>query len=175
MMEYGKHRSFEGEEYDRENNLFYLSIYPKSRKIMSGKKETSYDTSKVVNVVIHDVKKQTSKPLFEETSGHEVLTHLLFETSYDEKLKEITFNRYSSKVQNNRRIEKRPLLDRLLVCQEDLDSGLKKLWAFDKDGSNQRLLVSLPKEAEWRLDVYNQSSRTFIRDADNPEIRDYDW
>lgn len=172
---YGKHTNNPGEEYDREFNLFYLSVHPKSKKLMGGSKEMTYDSSKTSNIIVYDVKKKTSLKLFDQVSDKEVITHLLFETAYDEKQEQVVFNRYSSKVQNNGYIERRSLKNRLLVCQEDMDSHKKKLWTFTKYGGERNLLATLDRSEEWRLDVHNSKIRTFFRSIENPAITDYDW
>ena len=175
LVQYGKQRNLPGEEYDREYNLFYLSIHPRSKKLIGSKKEIEHDASKTNNVIIYNIEKKTSLILFDQVSDKEVITHLLFETAYDEKQEEVIFNRYSSKVQNNEHIKKRPLKNRLLICQEDVDSHKKKLWIFDKDGSGKKLLAELDGSEEWRLDIYNSKIRTFLRTTENPSITDYDW
>ncbi len=174
-MNYKYQRKFNTEEYDRQFNLFYLSIHPKAKKLMGGKKDTGYDLTKVSNIVIYDVSNQSSKILFEEVSDKEVITHVLFETEYNEQQQEILFNRHSSKIQNNHTIAHRQLYNQLLICQENTDTHHKKLWISKKDGSSKKLLAELDATTEWRLDVYNRKIRTFTRSSENPLIEDYDW
>ncbi len=174
-MNYKYQRKFNTEEYDRQFNLFYLSIHPKAKKLMGGKKDTGYDLTKVSNIVIYDVANKRSKVLFENVIDKEVITHMLFETGYDEKLQEILFNRQSSKIQNNHSIAHRQSYNQLLICQENTDTYHKKLWISKKDGSSLALLAELDNTTEWRLDVYNGKVRVFRRSDENPFVKDYNW
>lgn len=174
-MDYKYQRNFDTEEYDRECNLFYLSIHPKTKKLMGGKKDAEPDLKKVSNIIIYDVAQQISKVLFETIGDKEVITHLFFEAAYDEQKQEIIFNRYSSKIQNNHGVEQRLVKDRLLICQENRDTHQKKLWTSKKDGTSRKLLAELKADQEWRLDVYNGKVRTFRRSTENPSVTDHDW
>ncbi|MEN7548085.1 hypothetical protein AAG747_09195 [Rapidithrix thailandica] len=166
------------EEYDRQYNLFYLSLHPyiRTKSLMGSKKEEEQDKSKVANIVIYDINNQQSKTLFEQVNEQEVITHFLFETAYDKKEKGMEYNRcYSHKIQNNYDIETRSPLDKLLICQRNLESGKSKLWTANKNGDALLLLAELDKDMEWIVDVYNQKVRTFNRCMDEMKIRDYDW
>ncbi|MEW7289196.1 hypothetical protein [Aquimarina sp. 2304DJ70-9] len=175
ITNYKYQRNFNTEEYDRAHNLFYLSIHPKAKKLIGNKKDADDDLTKVSNIVIYDVTHKRSKVLFDNVTDKEVITHLLFETGYDEKMQEIIFNRQSSKIQNNHAIAHRQTYNQLLICQENIDTHDKKLWISKKDGSSLTLLAELDPTTEWRLDVYNRKIRTFRRSTENPSIQDYDW
>lgn len=175
IANYKYQRNFNVEEYDRQFNLFYVSIHPKAKRLMGNRKDGEDDLTKVSNIVIYGVANKTSKTLFEKVTDKELITHMLFETAYDEERQEIVFNRHSSKIQNNHGIEHRQLYNQLLICQENIDTHHKKLWISKKDGSSIALLAELDATTEWRLDVYNRKIRTFQRSAENPSVKDYDW
>jgi hypothetical protein len=165
------------EEYDRQYNLFYLSLHPvkKTKGLISGKRDHYIDYSQASNIAVYDISQGRTLYLFDTAQEGEEITHLLFEVIYREVNQEMGFNRTSSKIQNNKFIEKREPVDRVWVCQFSTRKELHRLWSFRKNGEGKRLIAEFGKETEWRIDVYNQKIRLIHRQADKVEIKDYEW
>ena len=165
----------DNETYDRQFNLFFLSVHPKTKKMIGNKKDSPADLTKICNLIIYDIGNQTTHQFFETVAPKEIITHFFFEKSYDEEAKQIQFNQYNKRIQNNYDITQRPLTDRLLVCQENTETRQKKLWVSKKDGASMGLLATMDQEEDWRLDVYNRIIITFRRDEHDPSIKQYAW
>lgn len=176
--------NFNTEEFERSFNLFYLSLHPhlssnkaKTKSFFGNEEEEPYkkDTSKVKNIVIYDIDKQSQSLLFEKVKSTEVITHFLYETNFDRRDKEIEFNKTSSYIKNNKEIEEREMLNILIVCQLDQETDTRKIWSFDKYGKNAKLITTIKENAEWQWDIYNQKIRIIERDAQQASIQDFNF
>ncbi|MDW7695699.1 hypothetical protein R9C00_24490 [Flammeovirgaceae bacterium SG7u.111] len=163
------------EETDQRRGRFYLSLHRKKPKGLISNKEDVFDFEKAHNIAVFDIHTNQTKYLFDNVKEGENITHLLFETGFDEEYKCIVFNRRSSKIQNNEMLEKRELFDVLIVCQEIEASGLKRIWRFKKDGSEKSLITEVDTSTEWRLDVFHKKVITFKRSIDSVEFDSYEY
>jgi hypothetical protein len=165
---------FATEEYDRQFNRLYVSI-PVSKKSGNLFKSVVQESSAVQNIAIYDILSRRTRYLFEEVVAESVISHLLFEESFDSKSGWMAFNRSSSHIQNNEAIPEREPANRLFVCQHLPVSKKRLLWTFQKDGDGKRLVAEMEEHTDWFLDVFNQKIRLIKRQEGKVEIQDFDW
>ncbi len=183
--------NFNTEEFERSFNLFYLSIHPhlpnhsiktKTKSFFGNDNEEvkikepyKKDISKVKNIIIYDIEKQSQSFLFDDVKETEVITHFLYEEEFSKKEQDICFNKASHVLKNNRNISEREPLNLLIICQLDRETDDRKIWTTDKYGNNQKLIVTIDSDSEWQIDVYNQKIRIIQRDDKQASIKDYDF
>lgn len=165
------------EELDHNSSLFYLSMHrlKEQKGLLSNKKEAKFDFKKAHNIAVFDIQKNEAKYLFDSVKEDESITHLLYEVNYITDNKSILFNRRSSRIYNNDFIEKRELLDQLLVCQVSEEKGLYRIWKFNKDGSDKTLITEIDNLTDWRFDVKNQKIITFKRAVNKVDFNAIDF
>ncbi|UZR93816.1 hypothetical protein [Chondrinema litorale] len=165
------------EELDRQFNLFYLSLHrsKKSKGLISNKKELELDYNKVSNIAIYDIANDKTSYFFDKVEDDVEITHFLYEKSYCEEDQRITYNRISGKVKNITDIAKRELYNRVVICQLNETTLVKKLWSFKKNGEDKKLITEMDAATDWRIDAYNLKIITFKRYESKVEFNEFGY
>ena len=137
-------------------------------------KEEEWDYSHSYNMAIYDPKTDQTRYLFDKPSEDDAITHLLYETGYNEASGNVVFNRSSSRIVNTRFVQREPS-SKILVCQRTKAQKPLKIWLFDKNTDASRLIAALDDASSWILDVKNQKIIAYKRELKGVNFMAFDF
>lgn len=167
------HYTYEHSEYDRDYNLLYIKVNP---TIQTGrnKTKTEVDYRTTSNLAIYDIGKDKLIHFFEKGSTNKIVYHI-YETSYNETMEKMEFNKGNFKIFNNQKIEKRAKADKLFIVTEKPDNKEYELWVSSRLGNDKKMVKVFPKELDWRIDVYNMKIIFIYRLENEIKVEAIDW
>lgn len=169
-----------GNYFDRQFNLMYIPTQDLSKEEEDsggsfwGKKSKSIgskssSTSRVNNILIHDIPKDMEFSYFQEEDleEEEYIRSFMFEQYYDYSRRGFQLSGYGAyEVANNFDLSERSPQNRLLVETYQPEPKIRRLWLGDKWGIDKFPFMELGEQEKWHYDVYNLSIR-IIGQEDN--------
>ena len=160
-------------EYDREFNLLYIKVNP-TLKTGIVKSKRHIDENILSNLAIYDIEKDNLIHFFEKEEQKTIMAYL-YETSYNEKLEKMTFNRSSHNIFNNDKIPKREKSDKLFVITKKPGGEECEMWVSSRLGHDKKLIQTFPKNLDWKIDVFNKKVLFIYKLENEIRVESIDW
>lgn len=158
--------------YDPISGMYYKGVHkaPDNRGFLSSKAPGNL----VVNINLFDPATGVSTLLFKEPQKDDI-TIVLLETGFKDGSIEFNGEIPRNYVLNNRAVPKREPKDKLLVGVWNSDTQEIKLWISSKKGRDLRMLVSVPRLADWHIDVKNSKVRVVHKTGGALRLDSFEW
>ncbi len=131
---------------------------------------------KVIDIFIYCPDEDKGAYIFKGKNKDEIVT-VLYEAFLDEKAEKVVFNigDRSNHIKNNTGIKQREFKDKILIstCNSELETYT--LWVSDRHGNNLKKIKTIPKGAEWHIDVSNSKIRFIMQINQKINVESIDW
>lgn len=158
--------------YDPISGIYYRGVHkaPDNRGFLSSKAPGNL----VVNINLFDPATGTSTLLFKEPQKDDI-TVVLFETGFKDGSIEFNGEIPRNYVLNNRAVPKREPKDKLLIGVSNNDTHEVTLLTSNKRGHDLRKLVTVPRLADWHIDVKNAKVRVVHKTSAALRLESFEW